>query len=409
MSTRLTGWNRRWWIALAMAALAVVACGGGGGAGTGSTKDVKIALVVPLSGPYAEHGKLMQDAAELARDDINSQGGIKALNGSKVQLVIQDAGGTVESVTSATQRVLQGGDITAADGCWLSSFTLAATEIAERQKVPWLTFSFADQITGRGYKHVFRLDAPAAKQIPAALDALTVAAKASNHTITTAALAGDNTASSVSYFENLRQKLPGAGVKIVLDKVWTPPLADPTQLALQVKNANPDIIFGSPTTFADTVGLQRALYSVGERKPVMGNGGQFLTPEVGKSLGNATEGLAAVAGSAVMKGMENLSKRFEDRFHTFMIQDSSSVYAEIWTIKEAIEKAKSSDPTKVRDALASIDITSGPAAQIPGGEVKFDANGDNVRASVAIVQWQNGRPVTVAPVNQAIGHLKWPS
>jgi len=402
-------WSRRCWSALVLVALAVVSCGGSGGGGGSASKDVKIALVVPLSGPYAEHGKLMQDAAELARDDINSQGGIKALNGAKIQLVIQDAGGTVESVTSATQSVLQSGDITAADGCWLSSFTLAATEISERQKVPWLTFSFADQITGRGYKYVFRLDAPAAKQIPAALDALKAAAQSSNHTISTAALVGDNTASSVSFFQNLRQKLPSYGVKIVLDKVWTPPLADPTQLALQVKNANPDIIFGSPTTFDDTVGLQRALYAVGERNPVLGNGAQFITPEVGQSLGTATEGLATVAGSAVMKGMENLSKRFEDRFHTFMIQDSTSVYAEIWTIKDAIEKAKSSDPTKVRDALSSIDITSGPAAQIPGGRVKFDANGDNIYASVAIVQWQNGKPVTVAPVNQALGVLKWAS
>lgn len=408
MRRRSTVWSLRVWSALVLAALAVAVGGSAQGAAGGAAKIVKIALVLPLSGPYAEHGKLMQDAAELARDDINSQGGVKALNGAKLQLVIQDAGGTVESVVNATQRVLQSGDITAADGCWLSTFTLAATEIAERQKVPWLTFSFADKITSRGYKYVFRLDAPAAKQIPAALAALAAAAKASGHTITTTALVGDNTASSIAYFENLRLRLPSYRVRVVLDKVWTPPLADPTQLALQVKNANPDIIFGSPTTFDDTVGLQRALYAVGVRKPVMGNGAQFLTPQVGQALGRATEGLAAVAGSAVMKGMEDLAKRFEDRFHTFMIQDSSSVYAEIWTIKNAIERVGSSDPIKVRDALSAIDITSGPAAQIPGGRVKFNAKGDNMFASVAIVQWQNGRPVTVAPVGQAMGQLKWP-
>jgi branched-chain amino acid transport system substrate-binding protein len=351
----------------------------------------------------------MQQGAQLALDDINSQGGVKALGGAKLKLMVTDAGGTVETVTSATTRVLNASNVSAADGCWLSSFSLAATEIAERQRIPWLTFSFADNITTRGYKYVFRLDAPAGKQVDAALPALAEAAKAQQRQVQTAALIGDNTASSVSLFKNLRDKLPSLGARVVLDRIWTPPLADPTQLALQVKQTNPDIVFASPTTFDDTVGFQRALSSVGVKKPVLGNGAQFLTQQLLDALGpQPLEGLAAIAGSAVMKGMEGLSDRFQKRFKTFMIQDSTSVYAEMWTFKEAMERAKSSDPAKIRDAMAALDITSGPASQVPGGGVKFDEKGDNAKASVAIVQWQDGKPVTVAPVNQAVGKLRWP-
>ena len=50
-------------------------------------KEVKIALVVPLSGPWARQGILEQMGAEMAIDDVNSSGGIKALGGAKLKLV----------------------------------------------------------------------------------------------------------------------------------------------------------------------------------------------------------------------------------------------------------------------------------------------------------------------------------
>jgi len=74
-------------------------------------------------------------------------------------------------------------------------------------------------------------------------------------------------------------------------------------------------------------------------------------------------------------------------------------------IKDAMEKAGSVEPEKVRDALASIDITSGPASFVPGGAVKFDETGQNVKAEVAIQQWQDGKIVTVAPTSAATGKL----
>jgi len=65
----------------------------------------------------------------------------------------------------------------------------------------------------------------------------------------------------------------------------------------------------------------------------------------------------------------------------------------------------SADPQKIRDALASIDITSGPASFVPGGEVKFDSTGQNVKAQVAIQQWQDGKIVTIDPPSAAVGKL----
>jgi ABC-type branched-subunit amino acid transport system ATPase component len=48
--------------------------------------------------------------------------------------------------------VAQQSDLVAGIGAWLSSFTLAATEVSERAKLPWLTLSWAEPITNRGFR-----------------------------------------------------------------------------------------------------------------------------------------------------------------------------------------------------------------------------------------------------------------
>ena len=59
------------------------------------TKEVKIGLIAPMSGPWARQGELMLKGANLAVDDINKQGGIKSLGGAMVKLLVFDAGDSV--------------------------------------------------------------------------------------------------------------------------------------------------------------------------------------------------------------------------------------------------------------------------------------------------------------------------
>src|SRR4029450_6757448 len=55
-------------------------------------KEVKIALLVPLSGPWARQGILKQMGAELAIDDVNNSGGINALGGAQMKVGLYDTG-----------------------------------------------------------------------------------------------------------------------------------------------------------------------------------------------------------------------------------------------------------------------------------------------------------------------------
>src|SRR6476659_1565150 len=172
-------------------------------------KEVKIALVVPLSGPWARQGILEQMGAEMAIEDVNKAGGIKALGGAKMKLVLYDTGDSAEKAKNAAQRlVAQEPDVVGGIGCWLSSFTLAVTEVTERAELPWLTLSYSDLITGRGYKYIFQssptADRQATEELPMVME---LAQKATGKKPTKMAIIGDNTASSVSFMKPIREHI----------------------------------------------------------------------------------------------------------------------------------------------------------------------------------------------------------
>src|SRR5438876_12154392 len=216
--------------------------------------DVKIALVAPLSGRWARQGQLKKMGAEMAIEEINSQGGIKALGGAKIVLREADAGDSVEKAVSAAQRVLTREKISAGIGSWLSSFTLGVTEVAERLQVPWLTLSYADSITERGFKYTFQTSPVSSAQAEQALDLVVELARRNNQPIRKAAIVGDNTAATVFFFKPLREKLLKAkGIEIVVDEIWTPPLADATAIVQKVRSTQPDIVFYGATNFPDSI------------------------------------------------------------------------------------------------------------------------------------------------------------
>src|SRR6516164_1147570 len=165
------------------------------------TKDVKVALVVPLSGPWARQGYLERLGAEMAIDDINAAGGIKSMGGAKITLVVADTGDNPEKAKNAAQRlVAQEPELVGGVGAWLSSFTLAVTEVTERAELPWLTLSYSDQITNRGFHYVFQTSATADRQAELALPTIMkLAESASEKKPTTTAIVQDNTAAPISF------------------------------------------------------------------------------------------------------------------------------------------------------------------------------------------------------------------
>ncbi len=383
------------------------------------TAEVKLAVVVPLSGPWARNGELHLKGAQLAADQINAAGGVKALGGAKIKLIVGDAGDSTEKAKNAMQRILSANpDLTGGTGAFVSSFTLAVTEITERAEVPWLTLSYSDQITNRGYKYVFQTSPTAGKQSADALPVLLEVAKAAGVAAPkTVGIIMDNTASPASFTKPMREGgFDKLGLKLVVDEAFTPPLSDASSLVQKVRNARPDFLLVLTTNVPDTKLVLEKLNEMGlgkGRLPVLTNGGHMGAPELLNVLGkDLLEGVMVAIANWGGKGQESLISAFRSKTsEPWMTQDSISTYGDIQLLTDAMEQAKSADPKKVATALRAMNSTEGAARFFPGtaGQgLKFDAAGRRTDASLVVLQWQNGEPKPVFPAALSTATAAWP-
>jgi branched-chain amino acid transport system substrate-binding protein len=377
--------------------------------------EVKIAMLVPLSGPWARQGILEQMGARLAIEDVNSSGGIKALGGAKLTLVEYDTQDSAEKAKDGAQRMLAAEPALAGGfGCWLSSFTLAATEVTERAELPWLTLSYSDAITNRGFKYIFQSSPTADRQalelVPMVVE---LATKASGKRPTKIAHVGDNTAAAVSFMKAIREQvLKEQNLTMVADETYTPPLADATTIVQRVRSARPDFVLFQSTNVPDDKLLIDKFTEVGlnaTKLPKVGGGGHWAVPELLKVVGAENlDGVLVGLANWPGKRQAELEKRFMAKTgEPWFGHDSIFAYAHVMILKEAIERAKSADRRKVAQALREIDIADGPALLFPDGRLKYDEKGRRVGAKLVIVQWQNGKPVPVYPGEIAVSEARW--
>jgi len=378
--------------------------------------EVKVGLIAPMSGPWARQGDLMLKGANLAIDDINKAGGIKALGGAKLKLIIFDAGDSVEKAKNAAQRmVAQEPDLIGATGSWLSSFTLGVTEVTERAELPILTLSYSDQITARGFKFVFQTSPTGGSQANSTLPAIMkMAENATGKRPQTVGIIMDNTAAPMSFAKPMREGgIEKLGMKLVVDETFTPPLSDATPLIQKVRSSRPDFLLLLPTSIPDDKLCLEKMHEFGlgrGRVPVVSNGAHIAAPDMLKNLGkDLLEGVMTIVANWGSKGQEAIMKDFIAKTgEPWITQDSLSTYGDMLIFKEALEKAGTADRRKVAEAIRAMDTTDGPAKYFPGGRVKFDENGRRVGADVVVVQWQNGVPVTIYPPASATAQPIWP-
>ena len=380
-------------------------------------KEVEVALIAPMTGPWARSGDLMYKGAKMAVEDINAAGGIKALGGAKMKLVVVDAGDKVETARNAAERMLsQNPNLTGATGSWLSSFTLAITEVTERAELPMLTLSFSGQITSRGFKYIFQTSPTADAMSAGGAPALVNLGRATGKQVTKVAIVSDNTAAPMGFTKPMREGDLLTKLKLtnVYDEIYTPPLSDASGMVQKLRSNRPDILFLVLTPLSDYKIFIDKMNEMGlgkGRLPAVGNNGTLGSPELLNMIGkDKLEGLMNISANWAGKGQEKLIADFQKRTgEPWMAQDPISTYGDMWVFAEAMEMAKSADRVKVAEAIRKMDLKGGAAQFYPGGRLKFDETGRNVHAQLVISQWQNGVPVVVYPTDMAVSKPVWPS
>jgi branched-chain amino acid transport system substrate-binding protein len=402
-------------IVAALTAVAMTASASTGAFSQAAPAEVKVGLLLTLSGMWARPGDSERYGAELAVKHINESGGIKALNGAKLKLVLMDAGDSVERAKNAAQRlVAEHPDMVAASGAVISSLTLAATEVTERAQLPLLTLSYSDQITNRGYKYVFQTSATGETQARKAMPELMKLAEATGKKPKTVGIIMDNTAANYAFVNPMKEGIfKEMGLNLVLDEVYTPPLADATAIVQKLRSTRPDVLLLLAIAVNDAKLLLEKMneFNLGKGViPTISNGNGIAEPNILDNLKpELLEGVMSVIGNFGGKGQEKLAAELKAEYkEPWVVQGPVSGYGTIMIIKEALEMSGKADRESVAQALRKMDLTSGAANYFPGGRVKFDDKGRRVDAGLVIVQWQSGTPVTVYPPELAVAKAFWP-
>ncbi len=108
----------------------LVACGGTGS--TGGAKELKVAILAPLSGPVPTFGVSTRDGALLAIEEWNAKGGV---NGYTIVPIVEDSQCTPEPAVNAMNKVVDQDGVKFVIGEVCSKATIPISEIGTEKKV----------------------------------------------------------------------------------------------------------------------------------------------------------------------------------------------------------------------------------------------------------------------------------
>ncbi|MBV6271375.1 ABC transporter substrate-binding protein [Alcaligenaceae bacterium CGII-47] len=382
---------------------------------------VKVGYLIPLSSSAASSiGRDMSRATHLAVKHINENGGIKSLDGAKIELLEADSRGDPQVAITEAERLITNAKVSALIGAFQSSVTFPATAVAEKHKVPWVVdLAAKKEITERGYQYVFRpTQVPASYNANSMVEFVKYMNGKTDKQAKTVAMLYENTDWGQDMANTLREGFKKQGLEIVLDEAYPPNTADLRPLVLKVKGRKPDVV--TVTSYAaDAVQLHKLLAQmrVGGMAYIGSAAGQIdsgFIPLVGEKTANTvftTNGWAGYASTINTP----FAQRFWDEFvATYKVDPnelSVSAYGAMWVLKDALERAASADPKAIRDALATTKIVGTDVTKLLGYDIVIDATGQNTEKRYVMQQIDGKEYRTVWPENLAAKDYKivWPA
>lgn len=351
---------------------------------------VKIGNIEPLSGPSASVGQQGKAAREMAVEEINAAGGIKSLGGAKIEMIYSDSESKPDKAVAEAERLINTEKIHVLTGCWNSSVTYPTTAVAERYGIPFVVpVSVADKITEQGFKTVFRIAAKDSWWTRDQFAFLKDMEAEFKTKVKKVAFVYENGEWGKGFAEQWKELAKKGGYTVVLDEPYPSTATDMSPIVQKIKRAKPDVLM-LVSNAADAILLTNTIaeYKV-KLKAIIASGGGHADPTFIKACGKNARyiyDLVEWETDVNKPGAKEINEKFKAKYGYNLAGESVDAYVAIYTIKDALERAASLDPAKIRDALATTKLTKGPAMIAAYDAIEFDKTGQNKNAALVIVQ-----------------------
>jgi len=327
---------------------------------------IKIGMCAPVTGPAAESGGYAIKGAKLALEAVNKAGGILGKQG---ELIVEDDQTTNPGIVLAFSKLAAQSDIVGFLGSIRSTQVHAMAPDVIKLGKPVMIGGTDPNLTHMGNQWLFRCrpnDSYSGRVI-AEYGVNTLGKKkwAVLHSTDAFGTAGGKA---------LTAALEKLGAPSVLDQGYANQSQDFTPVVLAIKQSGADIL-GSYFTFENDLGIfARQLRQLGVNIPWVGSPSIVNITALklaGPALYN-TYGVADYAEDS-SEGSKAFGKIYRDAVKVAPDNQSSWTFDAISVLSAAINKAGTTDPAKVREAILA--IKKFPGAE---GEYNFDQNGDGL-------------------------------
>lgn len=361
-------------------------------------------------------GKAIVNGAQLAVEEINAKGGI---NGQPIKLIVYDNQEKSAEAVQDFQRAVYNDHAVAVVGSWISEIALSLAPWSARLHTIYITTGAASpkitQLVHDDYdanKYVFQLKYNATEM------AEMVCSFAHDDLVgklgyKTAFVASENAAWTEPLDEGYLKYLPEAGLKVVGHMRFAPDTNDFTPIFATIEKEHPDVLI---TGWAH-VGLKPTVQWHEQQIPLLiaGVDAQASTTDFWEKTNGATEGIITQAEgspSPITPKTIPFVQAYEKEFHISPAYAGYTTYDAIYVLKEAMEKAKSTqtdalikalEETRYTGVIGNIEFYDRSSPFAHG--LKF---GKGLGMGV-LLQWQKGQLVTVWPKEAATGSLIVPS
>jgi branched-chain amino acid transport system substrate-binding protein len=358
-----------------IAAVAVGACGSSGDKSSDSATaakpvaanpalkgNVTIGAVVPLTGSSATIGKDQQRGIALAVDKINSEGGVL---GKKLQVKIEDSEGSAPASVQAARKLVSVDHAPVVLGEYSSGNTVPIGKYLQKQNVVHINpGSSSPDISAIGdYSFsVIGLDTLAGKFM---------AEKLGQAGYKKVAFIAPNNSYGSRLLEVAKTAVPANGGQLVSSVLYTEGQSDYRSELQRLKSANPDVyVYTAYGKEAATINKQAFQLGIDPKQFF----GIYLTMCAGDSDKRAVEGQQGMDVNYIGPDGKAYETAYKAKYgEDFKSSFSGYVYDGVMLAAQAMNAAKSTDPAKIKTALAQIQQFKGAT-----GDIAFDKDGQRL-------------------------------
>ena len=385
-------------------------------------KTIKIAAIHCVTGPLAEPGQACRLAAQIAVDHVNAAGGIKSMGGANLELLLGDTQTKADVARTEAERLINSG-AQILMGTFNSGDTNAIVPVAQQRRVPFLVdISAADPITANVAKavregqqkvqYVYRNFPTGTLFGQRAVQYFIEIFKEAGVSPKRVVLMHCNDLFGTNQARGFQAAYKAASPSWEIVEVipWPEPPSDLSTEVSRAKAAKPDIIAPITRPASALLLLPELRKQRVESMGVVGPGSPGLY-EAGQ-LSVLKEDLEYVMTSVPWPNFKHpksqrLAQEYVKRSGGKTLDTNSGYsYDGIHVIADVLERAKSTDPDAVVDAMKKTSYKDN--LMVSTGPVVFNETGDNPNAAPAMIQILKQKPVAVWPKAHALAKFVFP-